>query len=55
MGNGVEVEGPDDVHVIGAFEGTGDYGPGPGELILTSAGGNDTFVFELQSVSRALS
>lgn len=35
------------VYVTGSFSGTVDFDPGPGELLLTSSGSTDAFVYKL--------
>jgi hypothetical protein len=44
IGKAIAVDGDGNVYVQGSFTGTIDADPGPGEALLTSAGGNDYFV-----------
>jgi hypothetical protein len=45
----IAVDSSNNVHVIGLFNGTADFDPGPGVLPLTSAGGADVFVWRYGS------
>lgn len=45
----IAVDSGNNVHVIGLFNGTVDFDPGPGSLPLTAAGGADVFVWKYGS------
>ncbi len=47
---GITVDNSGNVYITGGFEGTGDFDPGSGTAILSSAGGFDAFVSKLDSV-----
>jgi len=42
------------VVVVGAFEGSADFDPGPASVVLDSAGGRDAFVVKLDAAGRFL-
>ena len=42
--NDIAVNNQGDVGIVGRFQGSGDFEPGPGVVTLTSAGDNDAFV-----------
>jgi subtilisin-like proprotein convertase family protein len=47
--HGLAVDAAGNVTVAGAFSGTADFDPGPGTLSLSSAGGSDVFVWQLDA------
>jgi Ca2+-binding RTX toxin-like protein len=49
VGNGIAVDGLGNAYTTGRFLGSGDFDPGAGTSILTSAGSNDIFVSKLNS------
>jgi len=48
-GYGIAVDGSGNVYTVGCFVGTVDFDPGPGTANLTEAGGNDLFIWKLDS------
>ncbi len=44
QGIGIDFDGSDNVYVIGAFQGTADFDPGPNTFALSSDGVSDAFV-----------
>ncbi|MCI0527482.1 MAG: SBBP repeat-containing protein, partial [Nitrospira sp.] len=48
-GREISVDGSGNVHIIGVFNGTVDFDPGPGTFNLTSGGFQDVFILKLDS------
>jgi hypothetical protein len=48
-GNGVALDGLENVYVVGNFQGSADFDPGAGVTTLTSAGSSDAYALELTS------
>ena len=48
--NSIDIDGDNNIHVLGFFSGTVDFDPGPGALNLTSNGSSDIFVLKLNSI-----
>ena len=49
LGYGIAIDVGGDIHATGSFFGTADFDPGPDTFNLTSSGGSDVFVSQLDS------
>src|SRR5262249_18618613 len=52
FGNDIAVNSAGNVSIVGRFQGSGDFDPGPGVTTLTSAGSSDAFVVLMAQPNR---
>ena len=49
-GNAIEIDAFGNIYIVGEFQGTADFDPGPGTFILSSMGHKDVFILKLDSL-----